>query len=158
MKTQPTDRRRRLLRLTGLLTTALLVMIFLFSAQNAEDSTKISSGLLERIIQWFSPLVSRLAGREPEFAELELYLRKLGHFTEYALLGFFSGWHLSLIPRRSWGLWAFAFGSLYAATDELHQLLSAGRTASPVDVCIDASGVLAGLLLLLLIKRLRRFH
>ena len=42
---------------------------------------------------------------------------------------------------------ALAVGSLYAITDELHQVFVPGRMGSPVDVLIDALGVACGVVL-----------
>ena len=41
---------------------------------------------------------------------------------------------------------AFALGVAYAATDEIHQHFVSGRHGAPVDVAIDAVGVLVGVL------------
>jgi len=70
----------------------------------------------------------------------DLVLRKLAHVTEYAVLGF-----LLLRALRREPV-AFALGLAYAVTDEIHQHFVSGRHASPVDVAIDAVGVLMGLL------------
>ena len=71
----------------------------------------------------------------------DLALRKLAHASEYAVLGLL----LLRALGREWA--AVAVGVLYAATDELHQHFVSGRHASPVDVAIDAAGVLAGVFL-----------
>jgi VanZ family protein len=71
----------------------------------------------------------------------DLVLRKLAHLTEFAILG-----ALLMHALGRAGL-AVAIGSLYAATDELHQAFVDGRVASPVDWTIDTAGVLAGVLL-----------
>lgn len=67
----------------------------------------------------------------------DLALRKLAHMTEYGVL---------------WLLWVRALGGsawtaavitvAYAATDEWHQTTVDGRHGTPVDVLIDATGVL----------------
>ncbi|CAB4939885.1 unannotated protein [freshwater metagenome] len=63
--------------------------------------------------------------------------RKLIHMAEFALL--FLLWLRALRGRA--GLAALiAIG--YAATDEVHQTLVSGRHGTPVDVFIDAGGVL----------------
>lgn len=71
----------------------------------------------------------------------DLVLRKVAHAGEYALLG-------ALLVRATGraGL-AFALGTLYAVTDELHQTLVPGRLGSPLDVAIDAAGVAVGIVL-----------
>ena len=70
----------------------------------------------------------------------DLVLRKIAHATEYAVLG-------ALLVRATGraGL-AFAFGTLYAVTDELHQTFVSGRHGAPLDVAIDAAGVALGIL------------
>jgi VanZ family protein len=69
-------------------------------------------------------------------------LRKGAHMTEYAIL--------ALLLFRALGseLPAFLFGLAYAVSDEIHQLFVSGRHGSPVDVAIDATGLLLGLLAL----------
>jgi VanZ family protein len=71
----------------------------------------------------------------------DLVLRKIAHACEYAVLG-------ALLVRATarTGL-AFALGTLYAASDELHQSFVPGRLGSPIDVAIDAVGVAAGIAL-----------
>ena len=63
----------------------------------------------------------------------------------------------SYCARWHWLSWAGC--TLYAATDEIHQLFVAGRTGKWQDVLLDSSGALAGLLLamfmLWLIRRRR---
>jgi VanZ family protein len=69
-------------------------------------------------------------------------LRKGAHMTEYAIL--------ALLLFRALGseLSAFLFGLAYAVSDEIHQLFVSGRHGSPLDVAIDAAGLLLGLLAL----------
>jgi VanZ family protein len=42
---------------------------------------------------------------------------------------------------------AFALATLYAASDEFHQTFVRGRMGSPIDVAIDAIGVVAGIVI-----------
>jgi VanZ family protein len=72
----------------------------------------------------------------------DLLLRKLAHFAEFGVLGALLVRALRNEPA------AFALGSLYAATDELHQSFVAGRVGSPLDWTLDTAGVLLGVLLL----------
>ena len=69
----------------------------------------------------------------------DLVLRKIAHAAEYAVLG-------ALLVRATGrtGL-AFALGTLYAISDEVHQTFVAGRHGSPLDVAIDAVGVAVGI-------------
>jgi VanZ family protein len=69
-------------------------------------------------------------------------LRKAAHMIEYAVLG--------VLLWRALGaeFTAFLAAVGYAVTDEIHQTFVRGRHGSPVDVAIDAVGVLVGLALL----------
>ena len=103
-------------------------MIFLFSSQSGEVSSKISNDLI---------------------------IRKLGHFSEYMTLGFFSFSYLSNLfiennnikDFKKTGILSFLFSIIYASSDEFHQTFVPGRDGNIVDVLIDSSGSLVGILL-----------
>lgn len=76
-------------------------------------------------------------------------LRKLAHATEFGVLGFLL---LMAIGRERPAL---LLGIAYAVSDELHQHLVPGRLGSPIDVLIDAVGVLVGVML---VGRIRHYH
>jgi VanZ family protein len=69
-------------------------------------------------------------------------LRKCAHVTEYAILG------LLLLRAIGHEVPALLVGIAYAATDEVHQHFVAGRHGSPVDIAIDAVGLVLGMLVL----------
>ena len=71
----------------------------------------------------------------------DLVLRKVAHAVEFAVLG-----ALLLRALRNERT-ALAAGVVYAVTDEIHQHFVPGRIGSPVDVAIDAVGVVLGVLL-----------
>ena len=71
----------------------------------------------------------------------DLALRKLAHAAEFAVLG------ALLVRAIGRGGLAFALGTLYAVSDEIHQTLVPGRMGSPVDVAIDVIGVACGVVL-----------
>jgi VanZ family protein len=79
----------------------------------------------------------------------DLVLRKIAHAGEFAVLGF-----LLLRALRREGV-AIALGIAYAISDEVHQHLVPGRVGSPVDVLIDAVGVVAGVYIG---RRIRDYH
>jgi VanZ family protein len=84
-----------------------------------------------------------------ELGTWDTILRKLAHLAEYAVLGVL----LDRALRRPQLVIAVALASLYAVTDEVHQLFVEGRHGSPVDVGIDTLGALLGVLLW---RRVRR--
>ena len=59
------------------------------------------------------------------------------------------------IKKKNKILIALLLGIVYAISDEIHQMFSGGRTASPIDVCIDSCGVLFGIGIFLLVKNIR---
>ena len=71
-------------------------------------------------------------------------LSKLAHVIEYAILGWLIQWAHSgrARPRVGWLSWLIAV--LYAATDELHQSFTPGRTPLVTDVMIDSFGAALG--------------
>jgi VanZ family protein len=71
----------------------------------------------------------------------DLVLRKVAHTAEYAVLG------ALLVRATGRSRLALGLGTLYAASDELHQTFVAGRHGSPVDVAIDAVGLACGIVL-----------
>ena len=79
---------------------------------------------------------------------IDLLLKKIAHLTEYAIFALLV--YRALGPTfpqgecvRSVVAWTLAV--VYAASDELHQSFVPGRTATPIDVGIDAIGALLGL-------------
>ena len=147
--------------LSLLLVIAVMVIIYCFSAQTGVESGAMSG----RITRWVLNLVVPGFGdfsqekQEAIRSAVSFVVRKLAHFSEYALLGFSLMLHIAQIEKKitvrlPW-LWSWCVGTLYAASDEFHQGFVAGRGPSVRDVMIDSSGVIAGTLLLLWIIRRR---
>ncbi len=81
----------------------------------------------------------------PRFGVIDILIKKGGHFLEYAALAvaFLFGFG-NLRPRTIFLAVLLAF--FYACSDELHQVFTAGRHPSPVDVGIDTLGAACGAL------------
>ena len=73
-------------------------------------------------------------------------VRKLAHFTEFAALGMLLRWLFGMLGRT--GIPAFACGAAAACIDETIQMFVPERGPGILDVLLDCSGVLAGMLLL----------
>ena len=130
-----------------LITLSLLLVMFGFSAQEGVQSGSIS-GKIAR------PITDSLAGQAywKLYAQVDFAVRKTAHFLEYTLLGILLTLLLdSYCARWHWLSWAGC--TLYAATDEIHQLFVAGRTGKWQDVLLDSSGALAGFMLWLIRRR-----
>ena len=124
-------------------------MIFWFSAQNGAASSQLSGGITEKVVEVVEPDYGSLPEPEQQtlFDAVQFAVRKSAHFSEYALLGFLLRLLCASYALRRGGLVAWLCGTGYAATDELHQWFVAARSAMWRDVCLDSSGVLAGVLL-----------
>lgn len=122
------------------LIAATLVFIWSNSLQPREDSLEDS----ESVTNWVRPLLGALIGEENVTVHL---VRKLAHFTEFALLGAeLSCLSLLSAKRRLRGLLScLAAGLFVGAIDESLQLLG-DRGAQVQDVLLDFSGVLAAVL------------
>lgn len=125
------------------------ITIFLFSAQNGTTSGQLSGGITEKVVEVVEPDYDSLPEPEQQtlFDAVQFAVRKSAHFSEYALLGFLLRLLCASYALRRGGLVAWLCGTGYAATDELHQWFVAARSAMWQDVCLDSSGVLAGVLL-----------
>ena len=93
---------------------------------------------------------------------IEGLVRKAAHMAEYGTLSvllyiWIGQWEMSFLRR---GGTAYAATTVYAATDEIHQLFVAGRAGRFSDVVIDSAGALLGVrvfaLLVRIVKRIQR--
>lgn len=90
--------------------------------------------------------VSSLSGESSAFGPGSSSWTSLVHALEFAGLSWLLG--RALHGRRGAWAWAGLGSLLYAATDEFHQLLVPGRTASVLDWAMDGLGILGMQLLL----------
>lgn len=147
-----------------------MVVIFIFSAQPAENSSAMSSPIAETVVDVLYPAFETLPNEE-QFNLLDTWtvvIRKGAHFTEYAILGLILALALSsyyndktgagllaTILRLKTPLIALLVGIVYAASDELHQLFVSGRSGQLTDVLLDSCGVLAGVLFVCLLAQMK---
>lgn len=161
--TAMSDVRSRLRRVLcwRILSTALVLAALAFIFSNSLQNANASGGLSAVVTALINSPLAALG--LPAFTEH--IIRKLAHFSEFALLGFL----LNNCVRTYTPHWVrnlplpLLLGHLAAHLDETLQLLSPGRTSSVVDVWIDFGGVCAGtlasaLLLALLAARSRGRH
>lgn len=150
-----------------------MLVIFYFSNQPAEVSGDLSGGISYRIVNLVASITGQDWSNEEMLSlaeKIDYPIRKLAHLTEYALLGMavalgvvyenewnvcnkenykFNSYNRKEDSRRGCSLKRQYFatqiiGSLYAASDEIHQLFIPGRAGRISDVLIDSLGVLIG--------------
>ena len=143
-----------------ILTVGWMLLIFGFSSQTGTESGSLSALLSEPITKLLIRFAddSSTEAESALFSRVDIGVRKIAHFTEYAILG---GLLVLLFRiRRVRLIWLpWMIGTLYAVTDEWHQSFSPGRSCDPKDVLIDACGVLIGVLIsFTLLQRWRKKH
>ena len=141
--------------LSLILVLAVMGMIFCFSAQTGKTSGALSGRITARIVRIFVSGFDSFSETQQKalLRTVGFWVRKAAHFSEFALLGFTLMLHIQQLKKRitvrlPW-LWAWGVGTGYAISDELHQGFVGGRHPAVMDVCIDSSGVLAGIFFLL---------
>ena len=151
--------------LTTLLTAAVMVMIFAFSTEDAEHSDRTSGMISRKVLTIVHPDYEQLEESRQKllYDDVQHAVRKCAHFAEYMLLGLMlrlclESWFGHRVRQScSLTLAGFCSGTIYACTDEFHQLLIEGRSGQWSDVFVDGSGVLLGVLIgMLLIRRTNR--
>ena len=125
-------------------TLAIMAFIFIQSALPGDLSSNESNFIVQILVALF----------DVDAGSAGFAVRKCAHFTEYLVLG--GSAMLLFSEMRLSGLIAWAVGAAYAVTDEFHQMFVAGRSCEVRDMCIDAAGVLCGVLVIVLWKRERQ--
>ena len=149
-------RNTKRLVLFGCLTLAMMLAIFLFSAQDGTESGSLSAWLAEsafgRVLLKILPPLSDQG--------MDHDLRKYAHMAEFALLAMPAfGFFRELLGKRTrWPafLTGLLFCFLYACSDEFHQLFVSGRAGQFTDVLIDTVGVVFGLTAACVLSFLRK--
>lgn len=125
-----------------------MIVIFMFSAQNGGTSGNLSEGITYNIAKIFVDDFENMTFVQQKnlVEEMHFYIRKIAHFSIYALLGFLAciNSRFYITKKKKALAVSLVFCLLYAVSDEIHQLFSDGRCGSPVDVMIDFSGSCVG--------------
>ena len=126
----------------------LLWILFISFASTSGFSASKTSQLFRPLVLWFWPNLS-----EDRLETLHFLTRKLGHFTEYAILAYLARRAFVTsshdFVQRKWFQLGLVLVVTYALLDELHQRFEPTRTASIYDSGID---ILGGLTVLILCK------
>ena len=136
------------------LTLAVMILIFIFSAQDADESSKTSSRFTKYAVRIF---YSDYDSQPPEIQKemwdkTSFMIRKAAHFSIYTLLGFCASFAVGkrkLFSLKSLGV--ILFGFAYATSDEFHQKFVKGRSCEFRDMMIDTGGVTTGMLISLIV-------
>lgn len=130
----------------------LMILIYLFSGQTAEASSAVSSPFAEFLLSVIQKLPEDMA---------VFIVRKGAHFSIYAALGFLLFYALVptirarkkpfnlLLLLQAASSWLIC--TIYAVSDEFHQLYVPGRSGEFRDIVLDSCGSLSGLLIALIL-------
>lgn len=134
-----------------ILTIIWMIIIFTFSNQKAQESTKMSDGVIEKTIGNIYKITHKNT-KEEKLTEIKTKytkpIRKLAHFTIYMILGI-----LVTITLKEYNinkniiLISILICMLYAISDEIHQIFISGRSGEIKDVIIDTCGSTLGIIL-----------
>ncbi len=134
-----------------------MAVIFALSSKTAEESTVTSDAVLAKPLEVYENRHPEAAGDRTVYLRFQFIVRKAAHVAEFASLCLWAvGLSLAYRLRYAYPLGA-GFTALYAAGDELHQLLVPGREGKLTDWLFDCLGALAGALIVyLFVKRIRK--
>jgi len=125
----------------------ILWLSFISFASSNSFSASNTSRYIGPLVFWLFPDTS-----QETLNTIHFVVRKLAHFSEYALLGLLAARAFRTSPnpsiRRYWFWISAALIVIYALLDEYHQSFVPTRTASFVDSLIDISGGLTALIIL----------
>ena len=140
-----------------ILLIAWMGLIFYMSSQQGGESSGLSNKIVSKLFSLFPFLGDPYDEKADVFLTFSLIVRKGAHFTEYLILAvlaffFISSYYVNVGAY----MFSWAFATIYAITDEIHQHFIPGRVAAPLDVCVDSAGALFGVYLVFLVMRARK--
>ena len=137
-------------------------MIFNFSNQDSEKSGSASQKVTEAITKDIKSIQKLNKDEKAKVIDqIENIIRKIAHFSLYALVGFLL---MSLlitynINEKNKIISTVTIGAIYAISDEFHQSFVSGRSGQVSDVFLDTLGVSVGsIFILLIIKLVNKFR
>lgn len=154
------DKKIKIIRYLGFaLTIITMITIFMFSSGNAQVSSSQSGKITKTVIKVTRRDFDALAKEKQAkiYNDTEYVIRKLAHFSIFALLGFsamVAAGTYKIGSRKATAVrfaLCAAFCFAYAISDEFHQTFVSGRNGNATDVLIDFSGACLGMLISYLI-------
>lgn len=123
-----------------ILSVMCMIAIFYFSAQTADESAEQSLSILE--------IIRKILG-DNSFSDF--IVRKAAHFCEFTLLGLLFNFTYYFCKGKQNIILSTSLASIYAVSDEIHQIFVDGRACQFRDWVVDTSGAITGMLVFMLI-------
>lgn len=140
-----------------LLLLGTFYIIFGFSSQDGEKSGSLSRRITEEVVTHIPKIQEKnQTEKEKTMKEIEKIIRKTAHFSIYTVVGLLVMALLSTynIKEKNRIIISLTTGIIYATSDEIHQSFVPGRTPMITDIMIDTMGVILGILLIILGKKI----
>ncbi len=143
-----------------ILTVLVMAVIFILSADNADESNAKSDVLADSFVYSVLSFFELTDEQIQKVIDVSVFIvRKTAHFAEYAVLGFLLySVCVSFYIKPQQGIpISFSVGALYAVSDEIHQYFVPGRACQVRDMLIDSCGVMCGIAALLFVVGLYNY-
>ena len=137
--------------LFAILVITWMITVFCFSNENGETSQGTSDIITDAIININDNL-------EKNRETISFCVRKLAHFSIYFIGGIllFEFYDTFDVSTKKVFCMSALTGVCYAAFDEFHQLFISGRSGQFRDVCIDSTGVIVALIIMIVIAKMKK--
>lgn len=151
--------------ISGLLVLIWLIVIFILSGMDTNESNEKSKSIVNNVVEKVDIITNASDEqiknhKNSEFIQnANVIFRKCSHATVYFALAILVFNFVIRLWKKNlffYDIVSLIFCFLYACSDEYHQTFVVGRTGSFVDVLIDTSGALIGILLINLVYVLVR--
>lgn len=130
-----------------------MIVIFTLSAQVRNQSNNLSTGITEMIVGIIKMIVPNA---DFDMGMFNHIVRKNAHFIAYLILGMLLVNVLTFDKDHVEMTKAQIIGSMYAASDEFHQMFVPGRGPQVRDVFIDSAGAFVGIMIFMAIWKIRK--
>jgi VanZ family protein len=129
-------------------------IVFIFVSSTGSFSASNTSRIIRPLVLWLFPETS-----EASLLQIHFAVRKLAHFTEYAILALLASRAFlttaSLNIQRKWSVLAALLVVACALLDEYHQSFVQSRTGTIYDSLIDIFGGVTAIAVVALWRRRR---
>lgn len=148
-------RKKIMLIVPIIIAVVCMTVIFSFSSQNSTDTNSVSHAVTSKLAGIIFSGYNQLDAETQNIIteQMNLFIRKMAHFSLYFILGFMSALSVFLATHKY--LKSFVSGIIicfiYGSLDEIHQMYVPGRTPLVRDVIIDTAGGVCGIVLCIMI-------
>lgn len=131
-------------------------VIFAFSSQDAKKSLDTSNKVIVTTAEVVKKRPLTTEEKNTTIKKYKVITRKMAHFMIYFILGILVYFFIKDYCSNNIKLilTSILICFLYATSDEIHQVFSAGRTPKLLDVLIDTSGSILSIMVIFTIAKL----